>query len=144
MTISDYLESDHRRLDALLPDVLTLLEKEDVAAAAEQFAEFSAGLRRHIDAEERVLFPVFEEKTGITGGPTQVMRMEHQEIKSWMTRISDALSVRNVSGARQGLNMLTDVLSSHNMKEEHILYPMTDGATDDSERAALVREMQAI
>ena len=30
------------------------------------------------------------------------------------------------------------------MKEEHILYPMTDGATDAAERGALVRQMQSI
>ncbi len=40
------------------------------------FAAFTSDLFHHFDMEEKVMFPTFEEKTGMTGGPTQMMRME--------------------------------------------------------------------
>lgn len=143
-TISDYLESDHERLDEMLSVALELLDRRDFAKAAEQFADVSYGLDHHIDAEESVLFPAFEERTGLRGGATEVMRAEHVEIREWMSAVAASLASSNGVEARRGLRMLADLLESHNMKEEHILYPMTDDASDALERAALVRQMQEI
>jgi iron-sulfur cluster repair protein YtfE (RIC family) len=142
-TISDYLGSDHQRLDTMLSRVRELVEQREFARAAAQFKEFSHGLNHHIDAEERVLFPAFEERTGLRSGPTQVMRAEHIRIREWMSGVTASLNGSDDTEARRALNMLTDLLTSHNMKEEHILYPMTDGATDAEEREALVRQMKS-
>ena len=49
-------------------------------------AEFTCGLSRHINVEEGVLFPTFEQMTGMTTGPTTVMRSEHVEIRRLMER----------------------------------------------------------
>jgi uncharacterized protein (DUF2249 family)/hemerythrin-like domain-containing protein len=144
-TVSDYLESDHRRLDGILPDVDRLVSAGEVARACEQFEEFSCGLNRHIEAEEQILFPSFEQLTGLTSGPTLVMRAEHVEIRRWMGTATAALGAGDVAGYRNAIHQLTRVLVAHNMKEEQILYPMTDRAAGDSRaRDALVRQMQAL
>lgn len=139
-TISDYLESDHQRLDEMLSIALELLDRRDFAKAAEQFADVSYGLDHHINAEEGVLFPAFEKR----GGPTQVLRAEHVEIRRWISAVAASLAATNVAEARRGLRRLMDILASHNIKEEHILYPMTDDATDALGRETLVRQMQEI
>ena len=36
---------------------------------------------RHFEMEEAVLFPAFEEATGMTQGPTMVMHAEHVQMK---------------------------------------------------------------
>lgn len=143
-TVSDYLEFDHRRLDAMLPAVVERLQKREFGGAADQFAEFSCGLNRHIEAEEQVLFPAFEERTGIRTGPTVVMRAEHVEIRKWMALVETSLRAQDDAGARDALTRLTAALSAHNMKEELVLYPMTDQAADEGERDTLVRQMQAL
>ena len=77
--ISVTFEQDHDRLDALF--TFQQLKRTDFAKAKDAFVEFKHGLQRHIVWEEDVLFPKWEENSGMAeGGPTQVMRTEHQMI----------------------------------------------------------------
>jgi uncharacterized protein (DUF2249 family)/hemerythrin superfamily protein len=144
-TVSDYLAFDHDRLDGMLPEVERLVNAGDLAGAAERFAEFSCGLNHHIEAEEQVLFPDFELRTGMRSGPTVVMRAEHVEIRKWMAAASAALQAEDAAGFRDAIERMTDVLTQHNMKEEEILYPMADQARGDQRaQDVLVREMQVL
>lgn len=51
-TIQQYLSDDHARLDALLADAIADPQRVDLAP----YAQFRAGLLRHIAMEEKVLF----------------------------------------------------------------------------------------
>lgn len=145
-TVSDYLESDHRRLDAIATAVDKLSGDGAHEQAGERFAEFACGLDRHIVAEEQILFPAFERMTGMTmGGPTAVMRSEHVEIRGLMAQVTGAIQVRDAGGTQSALRRLGEVLGIHNMKEEQILYPMTDQAAGgERERDDLVKRLQAL
>ena len=143
--VTEYLETDHRRLDALLTNIAHLSQAASFPAAAARFAEFACGLNRHIDAEESILFPAFERMTGMAGGPTVVMRMEHVEIRRGMDAVSQALAARDPARCAAAIDALGDSLSSHNMKEEHILYPTTDRvAGSEAARDELVTRLQAV
>lgn len=143
-TVTEYLEADHRRLDAILPDVERLAATAAWRDAAAQFAEFASGLGRHIDVEEQILFPVFESVTGMSAGPTQVMRIEHVEIRDAMAETTAALAREDAELLATALRRLAQALSSHNMKEEHMLYPMTDEAMHGPERRReLVQRLRA-
>lgn len=142
-TVADYLGHDHRRLDAILPDVDRLVADGEFSRALERFRDFSCGLDHHIDAEEHVLFPAFESLTGMTHGPTVVMRAEHIEIRRWLGAVAASISASDAAGFRDALGQLTGVLVPHNMKEEGILYPMSDQAAGTHEADALVRRMQS-
>lgn len=141
-TVTEYLEADHRRLDAILPDVERLAAAGDHPDAVRRFAEFEAGLGRHIDAEEQVLFPAFESATGMTAGPTQVMRMEHVQIRDGMRAASESLARGDGGRLAEAVGALTQVLSAHNMKEEHMLYPMTDRAVQGDAQRRLVERLR--
>ncbi|MDO8427130.1 MAG: hemerythrin domain-containing protein, partial [Deltaproteobacteria bacterium] len=111
--------------------------------ASHDFREFSVGLRRHIRVEEEILFPVFEEKTGMTeSGPTFVMRMEHTEIKELLDKIISATDAKNESQATNSSRDIFNILSDHNMKEEHILYPESDSFLTEAERAKVIKKAQ--
>lgn len=144
-TVSDHLERDHKRLDAIVARVQELLAAGSFPDASERFAEFTCGLGRHIDAEEQVLFPAFEELTGMTsGGPTFVMRGEHVEIRRLMDAATGALRGADAAEAEETLHGLVAILGTHNMKEERMLYPMADRAAgSDSARSDLVKRIQA-
>lgn len=93
--------------------------------------------------EENVLFPAFETHTGSTAGPTQVMRMEHEQLRGLMQDMAHAVvktDYEGYLGLSETLNMLTQ---QHNMKEENMLYPMSDKMLV-SERDSLIRSMEAI
>ena len=144
-SVTEYLQGDHERLDAILREVDRLAEAGDPARAGLRFAEFACGLGRHIDAEESVLFPAFEKMTGISEGPTAVMRQEHIEIRRRIEEVAAGLRAPNAPGARQAIAALVEVLSLHNMKEEGVLYPMADQAAGGQrEQDDLVKRLQAV
>lgn len=90
-----------------------------------------------------MLFPAFETHTGSTAGPTQVMRMEHEQLRGLMQDMAHAVvktDYEGYLGLSETLNMLTQ---QHNMKEENMLYPMSDKMLV-SERDSLIRSMEAI
>lgn len=125
-TVSEIFGRDHRGLDGLLGDAERALEAGERVRAGVIFSRFREGLERHIAAEEEILFPAFEELTGITHGPTEVMRAEHAEILRLLREVTASLEPAADSAAP--FAALTTVLVAHNGKEEGILYPMTDRA----------------
>lgn len=132
-TVTGYLQADHHRLDAILPAVERLVDAGSFTEAAARFGEFACGLGWHIDVEEQVLFPFFEAKTGMTRGPTTVMRVEHTDIRERIERVIAALKAGQAAPVRGALGELTTLLASHNLKEERMLYPMTDRAIESFE-----------
>lgn len=142
-TISAFFEQDHDRLDGLFKSFQSL-KHSDFAKAKEAFKEFKYGLRRHIVWEEDLLFPLWEEKTGMSeGGPTFVMRAEHRQIGEQLEAIHQKVADQNPD-AEQEEQALAAILGSHNMKEERVLYPAIDQVTTAEERKAVYRNMTQI
>ena len=139
-SISDHYGEDHDRLDELFHRFQTL-KSSDRESAVRAFQEFKAGLERHIVWEEEILFPAFENKTGMTDGPTQVMRWEHQQIRGFLEAIAGKLAAGTDATGDDEAGLLA-VLGPHNHKEENILYPMIDQVTDGAERTKIFAEME--
>jgi uncharacterized protein (DUF2249 family)/hemerythrin-like domain-containing protein len=144
--VTECLMTDHGRLDGILTEVGNLVIAGDYEAAGRRFAEFACGLNRHIEMEEKVLFPVFEKATGMTGGgPTEVMRQDHVAIRRFMDAAAAAIRSREAGPFSSAVMALRETIGPHNIKEEHILYPMTDQAAGgERDRDDIVRKMQAL
>ncbi len=141
--ISDYLTADHNHCDDLFAEAENAVANDDWQTAMTQFQGFKAATLLHFTREENILFPAFEERTGISHGPTAVMRSEHVEIRETLQGMTDALASRNADvylGLAETLLML---LRQHNTKEEQILYPMADQALADN-AGVMVLEMEAL
>jgi iron-sulfur cluster repair protein YtfE (RIC family) len=102
MTIKDFMTHKHRECDHFLAEAESAVESGDFDSAMEKYIAFKNETLKHFDMEEEYLFPMFEEKTGMTQGPTQVMRMEHSQAKSLFEKMDEA----------------------YNAKEEQMLYTM--------------------
>jgi regulator of cell morphogenesis and NO signaling len=138
--VTSALENDHERLDHLL-DSYRRLKRVDFAAAKRAFKEFKLGLQRHIHWEEDVLFPMFEDKTGMHDrGPTPVMRAEHREIGRWLNALHDKVRAGDVDSDREE-QVLIETLFAHNHKEENVLYPTLDRLLSAEEKAAAFKRM---
>jgi hemerythrin superfamily protein len=141
--ISVTFEQDHERLDGLFAS-FQQQKRQDFARAKEAFAEFKLGLQRHILWEEELLFPKWEENSGMAeGGPTQVMRTEHRLIADCLEAIHQKLQAQNADSDKDDQRLL-ELLKAHNMKEERILYPSMDQVISDEERTMLYRAMRDI
>ncbi len=142
-TITNFFEQDHSRLDTLLKSFQATKGK-DLGKAKEFFHQFNSGLKRHIIWEEEILFPIFEQKTGMVAvGPTEVMRMEHRLIKEALEEIHEKLS-RQDFHSEAAEEKLVSVLSLHNQKEENVLYPTMDRILSSSEREEVLRKVLAL
>lgn len=143
-SVTQLLSDDHRRLDAILADAKRCLAVGDLRRAAARFAAFRGGLEHHIAAEEEILFPAFESLTDSTRGPTEVMRVEHVELRRLMAEVAACLERGGDASNAPPLAALTARIYAHNGKEERILYPATDqAARDASGLEELVRRLQA-
>ena len=142
-TISEFYEQDHDRLDELFK-TFQKMKRSDFTKAKEAFKEFKFGLQRHIVWEEDVLFPLWEEKTGMSeGGPTSVMRAEHRQIGQQLEAIHGKVADQNPDSDQEEQALL-DLLGSHNMKEERVLYPAIDQLTSAEERETVFQNMKNI
>jgi hemerythrin-like domain-containing protein len=90
------------------------------------FGQFRSAMLAHFDSEENTLFPSFEAKTGLRMGPTQVMRMEHVQLRGLMDDSLAALQAANGEDYLGLADTLVIMMRQHNMKEENMLYPMCD------------------
>lgn len=77
------------------------------------------------------------------GGPTQVMRTEHRLIGDCLEAIHRKVLGQNPDSDKDEQRLL-ELLKSHNMKEERILYPSIDQVISDEERRVLYQAMKDI
>jgi len=142
-TIVDFLGGDHRACDDLFASAEVAVAQKNWDSARSLFERFQTAMAHHLAMEEEVLFPAFEARTGMRTGPTEVMRMEHAQMRGLLQEMAGAVTNADESrylGLSETLNML---MQQHNLKEENMLYPMSDQVLGD-ERDSLIRAMQAI
>ena len=122
-----YFQTDHRRCDALWAELEAIGDEGDVAVAKERWATFSGAMRRHFRMEEEVMFPAFQEATGMfSGGPVAVMKMEHEQMRALLTPMDSHAANGDVEALLDHGDTLLMVIQQHNAKEEGILYPMAE------------------
>ena len=142
-TIRTYFEQDHDRLDALFTTFQTM-KCTEFSKAKEAFKDFKFGLLRHIVWEEEILFPLWEQQTGMTeSGPTVVMRAEHRQIGEILEAIHKKVEKQDVESDAEEEQLLS-LLGAHNTKEERILYPAVDQAVSDADRESVYRRMKEL
>ncbi len=122
-TIKEYLTADHSRCDGYFA---TMEDKvnESISDAKEAYEAFAKSTERHFQMEERVMFLEFETKTGMTAGPTQMMRHEHTQMRNLITQMGEAIDAGNKDRFFGLSETLMILMQQHNMKEEQMLYPM--------------------
>lgn len=140
-TISDYLSADHQRCDSLFAEAEAAAAHNQADANA-AFDAFAAAMLHHLDMEESVLFPAFEQATGSNMGPTRIMRMEHAQMRELFAQMQDALGANDSTTFAGLAETLLILMQQHNLKEEQMLYPMSDRAL--GEPAAVLQQMREL
>lgn len=125
-TIRTFMAEDHRHCDDLFAEAEQAVAKKDIAAARAAFEHFRDATLAHFESEEKTLFPSFEAKTGMTMGPTQMMRMEHVQMRGLLEEAGQALADGDADAYLGHADTLLIMMQQHNLKEENVLYPMCD------------------
>jgi len=139
MSIIQTMSADHRRCDDLFAKAEELVSQSNWAAAGTAFTDFKNRTDNHFTQEETVLFPAFEERTGQTMGPTQMMRSEHSQMRQLFDDMATALTQQDKDEYLGLAETLMMIMQQHNMKEEQMLYPMTEQVLAEDAAAVLDR-----
>lgn len=129
--IFEFMRDDHRACDHFYTEAENALSAKEIDKAKEYFQLFYQATNHHFDMEERELFITFERRTGMMGGPTQMMRYEHQQLRSLLESMKSALDENRHSDFFGIGESMMIMLQQHNMKEEQMLYPMIDRALEN-------------
>ncbi len=122
------LPEHHHHCDDLFVAAEDAVGRGDWAEAEAAFGRFEGQMKAHFDAEETLLFPSFEAATGMSDGPTRMMRYEHEQMRSLLAQLAAACTARDDDSYAGVAETLLMLIQQHNMKEENILYPMCEQA----------------
>lgn len=103
--ITDFLEEDHRRLETLLQQAVAHADHVDQGA----YAQFRAGLLRHIGMEEKILIPAAQRLRG--GEPLGIaskLRLDHGALGTLLIPTPTAAVIASIRS----------ILKEHNVLEE--------------------------
>lgn len=127
------LLSDHRALEELLTQLTSAIEGVSPPALCEQWARFERGLRDHLDAEERCLFPLV---ASAHRNDIEALRAEHQHIRCALSELGFAVELHTLRKA--SVDELITYLQQHALREDYSLYQWLDesSAAERTWRAA--------
>ena len=126
MIISNYMKNEHRECDTLFASAEEAVALGEWDVANEKYLAFANETVLHFKKEEEELFPTFETHTGMTQGPTQVMRYEHEQVRQLIGQMAQALEDKDKDAYLSLAESMMILLQQHNMKEEQMLYAMCD------------------
>jgi iron-sulfur cluster repair protein YtfE (RIC family) len=124
--VTETLSAHHRACDELF------LAAEGAAAEGRwpecktKIGAYRSEMARHFDFEEQILFPAFEQATGMSHGPTTVMREEHAQMLELIERLVDAAARSHSEDYLAASETMLVLMQQHNLKEEGVLYPECD------------------
>jgi hypothetical protein len=129
--VTDFLIEDHRRLEKLLQSAVTHVDQVDQGA----YAQFRAGLLRHIGMEEKILLPAAQRLRD--GEPLLIasrLRLDHGALATLLIPTPTAAVIATIRS----------ILEEHNILEEGPggLYEICDKLAG-SEAAQLLAKLQA-
>ena len=128
-SIGEFMIRGHKECDLAFARAEESGGGGDWPSAAAGFKAFLEAMTQHLAMEEDVLFPAFEETTGMSGaGPTEVMRMEHARMRALFDEMKSAVGARDANQFLGLCESLLVLMQQHNVKEEGMLYPMMDQA----------------
>lgn len=138
-SITDFMTSHHRDCDELYASAEKAVAAGDWAIAEKKARRFRASMDQHFAMEEDVLFPAFEDATGMSGGPPAIMRMEHAQMRGLLASMDEAVAAKDAKSWLATGDTLLVMIQQHNMKEEGMLYPMSDDALSQDASDVLSR-----
>jgi iron-sulfur cluster repair protein YtfE (RIC family) len=146
-TVASVMGADQHRLHELWREFEFAVGLCQIDTVHRRLGELSLGLRRYIDIEEAVLFPLLEAQMEMDGGgPTAAMRSEHREIERVVDQLDKLRLTRNCVTILQTFDQPVEPMAlfqSHYCKEEAVLYPFIDKVFSHAEQRELLSLIQA-
>lgn len=141
MTINQYMTEDHRRCDELLSEAESNVSIQEWEKADQINGQFRTAMLHHFDMEEKIMFPEFNQNASGGCNPTQVMIMEHDQMRELLNRMNNAIAEKDQNKFLGLSESLMILMQQHNMKEEQIMYNLADDALPSEQ---IIQKMEAL
>jgi len=138
------MKTQHRECDEIFAAAEKSVIDGNFEQAEKQFLLFADDTLSHFKREEESLFPTFEEISGSSEGPTQVMRYEHEQIRGLIGNMAKAIEEKDTDAFLSVAESMMIMLQQHNMKEEQMLYAMCDRVIPQEVKETTIETMKAI
>jgi hypothetical protein len=135
------MTKDHPRLKTTLDDVAHLAKRRSFQNAGQRFGEFRLAEERHMDFEDKTLFPLIERLTGPSEN-LETAKAEHDNIRRLLDVVGHALSSWSLPDFESAHVRLMRALAQHWDGEQELLgirVNIRDQATRDEIVKALTR-----
>lgn len=129
--------ADHRRLEALLDDLLPAFEANDREEISRLWTLVEAGVLAHFDAEETHLIPDLLRKSACDA---RVIVREHQHLRSRLAELGVAVDLHLVR--LETARHFVAELRAHAMSEDRLLYRGSDAHLDAATQRATVEALR--
>jgi hemerythrin-like domain-containing protein len=146
---------DLLELHGVLEDLFLLHQEAllllDVEAARDLLASYRELLALHMHHEETVVLPLFERAGPVKKWPVVLYTGQHDKMRAHLEAIEQRISALSDSDPdRRAVLALLDAEATYKHLEEHHdgaerdgLFPITDGAVAESERAGVIHDVLA-
>ena len=145
-TVAAVMAADHLRLCGLWGQLERAAKLCQIDRVHRRSAELSLGLRRYIDIEEAVLFPLLEAQTQMSAASaTRPMRAEHAGIELILEKLQKLRTTTDCTAILETLDRPVEPMTlfeRHCRKEEAALYLLMDIVFDPAEEHALLSLLQ--
>ena len=131
------LTQDHERLRDQLQHAASSLADRRLRQARTDFRAFQAAFERHVRTEEEIVFPLFEVRVGLVGGPTVLMRDEHGRMAEHVQAMAAAFDRGDSATFGEAHARFAELFRAHTAKEERFLYTTLDRLLSSEQRAAV-------
>lgn len=142
-SIISYMTHDHGECDELFTKAEKFASSNSWVEAKEFTKKFVEKTLVHFSMEEEILFPAFDQRMGHSMGPTAVMRAEHEQLRNLCRILTDAAESQDKKAFLGTSETILMMLQQHNIKEESILYPMSERMLGDVQ-GEIMAEMKKI
>lgn len=137
-----FFSADHDRVGGLFRNWQEK-KKANSPDAYDSFRKFLVSQLQHMDLEEKLIFPLFEQQIGNTNtGLIQELHQDHIEIQRTIDNIHNVL--RRAESTEAAEVLLSEMLEAHHEKEEDIFYPILDQWIDEQERNRIFTRIQEV
>ena len=138
------MDRDHEELAVLFTKFLLYINSSS-EKSNKIFADLKRNLNKHFKWEEKILFPLLEERGGPAGSDIIfVLKNEHTQIKTmFVSKIEHLVKDKNYSEILTLTVGLEQMLIMHRKYENDIFYPWFDESLDEEERKIVLNQLKA-
>ena len=132
------LTDDHAHIERLLDSIAATASSGDAFDLREEWQTFDQAVTRHLDAEERDIFPAFAR---YDPQAAEMLLRQHKQIRAAATEVGLGVDLHCVRDAQ--VRTFVAMLRTHGRHEDNVLYPWAALHLGESARRRVFRTLMA-